>query len=92
LRTIGATPFAPFFTESATPFDAEADFTLALAFAREPLEPFDFGLEDRDPRELELDRRALDLDFVWATMTFLSPQQHEAAASRRWPATRCWTR
>jgi hypothetical protein len=89
---------APFFTESATPFDAEAAFPLALvplalAFARAPLEPFDFELEDRDPRELEPDRRALDLDFVWATMAFLSfPSSHEAAASRKSPFTRCCTR
>jgi hypothetical protein len=90
LRTRGATPFAPFFAASATPFDVDADFALALAFGRElPLEPFDFELEDRDPPEPELDRRALVLDFVWATMTFLSPSSREAAASRRWPATRC---
>jgi|SRR5690349_3247819 len=73
LRTSGGTPLALRLTESATPFDAAAAL-LALALVRDPLAlaPFDFGLDDRDPRALELDRRVLDLDFVWATMTFLS--------------------
>jgi hypothetical protein len=41
-------------------------FEPLLALVRDPFEPFDLGLEDRDPRELELDRRALDFDFVLA--------------------------
>jgi hypothetical protein len=54
---------------------------VALAFARDAPEPFDF-LEpfdfEPDDRELELDRRALDFVFVCATVTFLSsPQQPE---------------
>jgi hypothetical protein len=36
-----------------------------LALVRDPFEPFDLGLEDRDPRELELDRRALDFDLAF---------------------------
>jgi hypothetical protein len=70
------TRVAPLFTESATPFDAEAAFPLALD---DPLEPFDFGLEDRDPRELEPDRLALDFVLVWATVGLpFSPGSHDS--------------
>lgn len=64
--------------------EVEAGFWLVLTLAGDRLEPFDlardrlepFGLEleDRDPAErefppeLELDRRALDFVFVWATV------------------------
>jgi hypothetical protein len=56
--------------DSATPFEVEAEaaFWLALPFAGDRLEPFDLELEDRDPPELEPDRRALDFVFVWATV------------------------
>jgi hypothetical protein len=91
LRAIGATPLAPRFTESATPFDGEAAFPPAFALARDdPLEPFDLGLEDRDPRELAPDRLALDFVLVWATAGLpFSPDSQLAVASRKALGTRC---
>ena len=71
MRANGAMPPALCLIESATPLEVEADLGLALAFARDPPEPFE--LVDRALREPELDRRALDFVFVWGTMTFLSP-------------------
>lgn len=84
-RANGMTRVAPLFTESATPFDAGAAFPLALD---DPLEPFDFGLEDRDPRELEAERFALDFVFVWATVGLpFSPGQPRSC---RLPESPCY--
>lgn len=59
-------------------FVVALDFVDALPFAGERLEPLafeplDFELEDREPPELELDFRALDFAFVWATCASFLP-------------------
>jgi len=72
LRASGATSPAPCLIDSEMRFEleveAEVDFGLALPLAGDRLEPFDLELDDRDPPELEPDRRALDFVFVWATV------------------------